>query len=386
VSSEQDQPQADIDDVVSDDQGEAVVDDGAQEDAPTAAPEDLVAEQPAEAQVDETVEEPAEEAAEEPAEEAAEEPAEEAAEEPAEEAAEEPAEEAAEEPAEEAAEDPAEEAAEEPAEEAAEEPAEEAAEEPAEEAAEEPAEEAGEAKEKTDEPAEEVEDLAKLFEKLDAKEAAEKAEAEEVEEVAEEAEELVEEPVQEPIEEEEIDESGMNWYILKVQVNREDSIRDALDRRVKMQGLEEFVQDIVVPVEEIAEFNRNGKRRIVRKKLYPGYIMVNMVINDDTWFLVRETPGIGDFTGSVGKPTPMALHEVRRIIKTVDDDGEEEAQVKTAIAFKAGDRIRVKDGYFQNFEGDVEDVDQANGRVTVLINIFNRSTPVELEHWQIENL
>ena len=153
-----------------------------------------------------------------------------------------------------------------------------------------------------------------------------------------------------------------------------------------MQGLEEFVEDIVVPVEEIAEFNRNGKRRIVRKKLYPGYIMVNMVINDDTWFLVRETPGIGDFTGSVGKPTPMAPHEVRRIIKTADDDGEEEAQVKTAIAFKAGDRIRVKDGYFQNFEGDVEDVDQANGRVTVLINIFNRSTPVELEHWQIENL
>ncbi|MFP6750931.1 MAG: transcription termination/antitermination protein NusG, partial [Pirellulaceae bacterium] len=180
--------------------------------------------------------------------------------------------------------------------------------------------------------------------------------------------------------------SGMNWYILKVQVNREDSIRDALDRRVKMQGLEEFVQDIVVPVEEIAEFNRNGQRRIVRKKLYPGYIMVNMVINDDTWFLVRETPGIGDFTGSVGKPTPMAPHEVRRIIKTADDDGEEEAQLKTAIAFKAGDRIRVKDGYFQNFEGDVEDVDQANGRVTVLINIFNRSTPVELEHWQIENL
>ena len=191
---------------------------------------------------------------------------------------------------------------------------------------------------------------------------------------------------EEPVEEEEIDESGMNWYILKVQVNREDSIRDTLDRRVKMQGLEEFVQDIVVPVEEIAEFNREGKRRIVRKKLYPGYIMVNMVINDDTWFLVRETPGIGDFTGSVGKPTPMAPHEVRRIIKTADDDGEEEAQLKTAIAFKAGDRIRVKDGYFQNFEGDVEDVDQANGRVTVLINIFNRSTPVELEHWQIENL
>ncbi|MAZ95086.1 MAG: transcription termination/antitermination factor NusG [Planctomycetaceae bacterium] len=178
----------------------------------------------------------------------------------------------------------------------------------------------------------------------------------------------------------------MNWYILKVQVNREDSIRDTLERRVKMEGLEEYVHDIVVPVEEIAEFNRSGQRRIVRKKLYPGYIMVNMVINDDTWFLVRETPGIGDFTGAVGKPTPMAPHEVNRIIKTDVDDGEEEALVKTAIAFKTGDRVRVKDGYFQNFEGDVEVVDQANGRVTVMINIFGRSTPVELEHWQIEEI
>ena len=243
--------------------------------------------------------------------------------------------------------------------------------------AEEAAEEAGD-----DQPAEDV------TEEAEAEEPAEEAEAEAeepAEDVAEDADETAEEAAEEPVEEE-VDESGINWYILKVQVNREDSIRDALERRVKMQGLEEFVQDIVVPVEEIAEFNRSGKRRSVRRKLYPGYIMVNMVINDDTWFLVRETHGIGDFTGSVGKPTPMAPHEVRRIIKTASEDGEEEAQVKTAIAFKVGDRIRVKDGYFQNFEGDVDDVDQANGRVTVLINIFNRSTPVELEHWQIENL
>ena len=153
-----------------------------------------------------------------------------------------------------------------------------------------------------------------------------------------------------------------------------------------MQGLEEDVPEIVVPVEEIAEFNRSGKRRIVRRKLFPGYIMVNMVINDDTWFLVRETPGIGDFTGSVGKPTPMDPHEVERILKTEVDDEDEEGQVKTSIPFKAGDRIRVKDGYFQNFEGDVDEVDEANGRVTVMINIFGRSTPVELEHWQIEDV
>jgi transcriptional antiterminator NusG len=134
----------------------------------------------------------------------------------------------------------------------------------------------------------------------------------------------------------------------------------------------------------VAEFTKTGKRRIVKRKLYPGYIMVHMAINDDTWFLVRETPGIGDFTGSAGKPTPMDTNEVERILNLGGDERSEEGQVKTAIPFKMGDRVRVKEGYFQNFEGDVESVDEANGRVTVMINIFGRSTPVELEHWQVE--
>ena len=178
----------------------------------------------------------------------------------------------------------------------------------------------------------------------------------------------------------------MQWYILKVQVNREDSIRDALVRRIKMHGLEEFFGDVVVPTEDIAEFNRSGKRRIVKKKLFPGYIMVNMVINDDTWFLVRETSGIGDFTGTFGKPTPMSDEEVRRIIQIDDEVEEGEQQVKTAIPFKKGDRVRVKDGNFQNFEGEVDNIDEASGRVTIIVSIFGRSTPVELEHWQIEEV
>lgn len=174
------------------------------------------------------------------------------------------------------------------------------------------------------------------------------------------------------------------WYILKVQVNREDSIRDALKRRVRVAGLDAYFGDIVVPTEDIVEFTKTGKRRIVKRKLYPGYIVVYMAINDDTWFLVRETGGIGDFTGSAGKPAPMPAHEIEKILKSskVADDGA--SPVKTAIPFKAGDRVRVKEGYFQNFEGDIESIDTANGRVTVMINIFGRSTPVELEHWQIE--
>lgn len=176
------------------------------------------------------------------------------------------------------------------------------------------------------------------------------------------------------------------WYILKVQVNREESISDALQRRVKVAGYEKYFADIIVPTESVREFNKSGKQRTVKKKLYPGYIMVNMAINDDTWFLVRETPGIGDFTGRAGKPSPMDPKDVKRILDATRVDDSAGGPVKTTISFKHGDRVRVKEGYFQNFEGDVDTIDEANGRVTVMINIFGRSTPVELEHWQIEAL
>lgn len=177
----------------------------------------------------------------------------------------------------------------------------------------------------------------------------------------------------------------MDWYIIKVAFNREDSIRDALLKRIKLGAMEAFFGDIVIPTEDVVTFTRTGTRRVVKRKLYPGYLMAYMAINDDTWFLVRETPGVGDFTGANGKPTPMDPHEVERVVKTARPDEEEgEKALKTAIPFRSGDRVRCKEGYFQNLEGEVEKVDEANGRVTVIISIFGRSTPVELDHWQIE--
>ncbi len=178
----------------------------------------------------------------------------------------------------------------------------------------------------------------------------------------------------------------MDWYILKVAFNREDSIADALRKRIKMEGMEEFFDEIVVPTEDVATFTRDGKRRISKRKLLPGYVMARMVINDDTWFLVRETAGISDFTGAAGKPMPMEPEDVERFINRVPDDDEEEAPIKTAIPFKVGDRVRVKEGNFENQEGEVDGVDEANGRVTVIINIFGRSVPMELDHWQVEPL
>ena len=174
------------------------------------------------------------------------------------------------------------------------------------------------------------------------------------------------------------------WYILKVAFNREDTIRKALEKRVKLAGVEAYFGDVLIPTEDVATFTRTGQRRVVKRKLYPGYLMIEMSVTEDTWFLVRETDGIGDFTGSGGKPTPMDDKEVERILKVARPQADEGTALKTAIPYGRGDRVRVKEGYFQNLEGEVDKVDEANGRVTVIISIFGRSTPVELDHWQVE--
>ncbi|MEL7498583.1 MAG: transcription termination/antitermination protein NusG [Planctomycetota bacterium] len=188
-----------------------------------------------------------------------------------------------------------------------------------------------------------------------------------------------------PAEDEEID---MRWYILKVQVNRETTICDQLKRRVKVAGLDRYFGDVLVPTEDVREFTKAGKQRIVKRKLYPGYVVVKMAINDESWFLVRETSGIGDFTGAAGKPAPLSQEEIDRILATTlpPDEEEGEEKIKTAIPFKIGQRVRVKEGYFENNEGEVSAIDERNGRITVMINIFGRNNPVELDHWHAEKI
>ena len=109
-----------------------------------------------------------------------------------------------------------------------------------------------------------------------------------------------------------------------------------------------------------------------------------MHVNDDTWFAIRETSGIGDFTGSGGKPTPMAPHDIAKILHAEDEQTDEAP--KLAIPFKEGDKVKVKDGNFESFEGEVSKIDDIHGKVTVMLSIFGRPTPVELEYWQVEDL
>ncbi|MEX0793022.1 MAG: transcription termination/antitermination protein NusG [Pirellulaceae bacterium] len=193
-------------------------------------------------------------------------------------------------------------------------------------------------------------------------------------------------PIEETPDVEEDEDVPKDWYILKVASNREKSICANLLRKVKKEGMEKYFGEVLVPTEDLVEY-KNGKKRVTKQKLYPGYIVVYMAINDDTWFLVRETGGIGDFTGSGGKPSPMPSQEIERILKKTlpdEDVGEKKDDIKTNIRFKIGEHVRITEGTFENFEGDVEGIDETNGRVTVMINIFGRTTPVEMEHWRME--
>ena len=174
------------------------------------------------------------------------------------------------------------------------------------------------------------------------------------------------------------------WYVLKVQSSREDTIRDALERRVKIQGLQRYFGRIVVPTEKITEI-RNNKKRTVERKTYPGYIMVEMELNEKTWFTVRETPGVGDFVGEHGTPTKMTPVEVNQMLNEQEQGATAELP-KVRIDVERGDRVKIKDGPFENFEGTVEEVIEARGLVKVMLIIFNRPTPVDLEYWQVERL
>ncbi len=181
------------------------------------------------------------------------------------------------------------------------------------------------------------------------------------------------------------------WYVLKVQSSREDTIAGALQRRVKIEALERFFGKnpdgsprIVVPKEKITEI-RNNKKRVVERKTYPGYIMVHMELNEKTWFLVRETPGVGDFVGAHGTPTKMTDAEVTQMLHQEEEKTTAESP-KVRIDVERGDRVKIKDGPFENFEGTVEEVIEGRGLVKVMLIIFNRPTPVDLEYWQLERL
>lgn len=172
------------------------------------------------------------------------------------------------------------------------------------------------------------------------------------------------------------------WYVLRVQSGREEKVRDTLQRKIQMSGFEDLVTNVLVPTENVTEI-KSGKKRTRERKLYPGYIMIEMELTDEVWFVIRETPGIGDFVGAYGRPVPMDQSEVDRILKG-EKEKEEAPTVK--IDLEPGQNVKVKEGPFENFDGVVDELFPEKGIVKVIVNIFNRATPVELEYWQVEKI
>ncbi|WP_437202535.1 transcription termination/antitermination protein NusG [Planctomicrobium sp. SH664] len=185
------------------------------------------------------------------------------------------------------------------------------------------------------------------------------------------------------------DNPRMRWFVLKVQSNRERSIRDSIIRRIKMEGMEDHFGEIFIPTEKVVE-TKGGGRRVREQKLLPGYMMIQMDLTDESWHLVRSTGGVGDFTGAAGKPIPMEIHEVRRWLGLEEEvkPGEPEKPSKPVVKFdvSVADHVKVKEGAFESFEGSVDSMDDTTGKVKVIIEIFGRPTEVELEHWQVEKV
>ncbi|NLG42557.1 MAG: transcription termination/antitermination factor NusG [Phycisphaerae bacterium] len=182
---------------------------------------------------------------------------------------------------------------------------------------------------------------------------------------------------------------GMNWYVLRVAANKEDRVREALERKIKIEQLEERVGRVLVPTQREKRI-RGGSARVVHRKLYPGYVFVEMATDEDgriperVWFVIKETTGVGDFIGSGGKPSPMPMHDVEKMLAAAIRP--EEGAALANLAFKKGDRVKVNEGPFENFEGVVDEINTQKGTVRVIVTIFGRATPIEIEYWQVESL
>jgi len=178
----------------------------------------------------------------------------------------------------------------------------------------------------------------------------------------------------------------MQWYVLRVASNKEEQVAESLNRKVQVEGLEEIIGRIVVPAERVKRI-RGGKQRVHKRKLYPGYVFMEMEAKEEgripekAWFLIKETAGVGDFIGTEGIPTPMRDTDVAKMLLEAEKP-EDAPSIK--VEFQKGDLVKIRDGAFENFEGTVDAIDAERGIVRVIVTIFGRSTPLDIEYWQIE--
>ena len=172
------------------------------------------------------------------------------------------------------------------------------------------------------------------------------------------------------------------WYILHTLSGAEEKAKANLETRIKAHKYEEFINEVIIPQEQVTEV-KLGKKRVIERKFFPGYILVHMEMNDDSWLFVKNTPGITTFIGPRRKPSPILQEEVDKILKKSE---ESKAKPAPKVSFEKGESVRVIEGPFVNFNGVVEEIHPDKGKVKVSVSIFGRTTPVELEFWQVEKL
>lgn len=170
------------------------------------------------------------------------------------------------------------------------------------------------------------------------------------------------------------------WYVIHIQTSYEGRVKQALEQRIKSLGVEDKIFDVVIPTREVVVVKK-GKKTKATEKVFPGYILVRMILNDDSWLVVRTTEGVTGFVGAGLKPTPISEKEVEAIMKFVEQE-----QPKFRAKFSVGEAVKITEGPFADFLGTIEAIDEERGKVKVLVSIFDRETPVELDFLQVIKL
>ena len=171
-----------------------------------------------------------------------------------------------------------------------------------------------------------------------------------------------------------------DWYVVHTYAGYENKVKANLDTRIRSMNMEDNIFEVVIPIEDVIEF-KGGKKQVVQKRIFPGYLMVRMYVDDDSWYVVRNTPGVTGFVGSGAKPVPLATREVEKILQVKPVE-----RLKPRLEFEVGESVRVVTGPFANFTGTISDINVDQSKLKVLVNIFGRETPVELSFEQVAKL
>ena len=174
------------------------------------------------------------------------------------------------------------------------------------------------------------------------------------------------------------DDDQRAWYVIHCYSGYENKVRYNLEQRIETMGVKDKIFDVVIPTQEEIEV-KDGKRKVVERHVFPGYVLVNMVLTEESWYVVRNTPGVTGFVGMGNDPTPLRPEEVSQILKRMEADA---PHIK--VTFRVGERVRIVDGPFNDFRGTVAEIDMERTKVRVMVNFFGRETPVELDFLQVE--